>query len=78
MAKRKYNYAVLLVDSGSFVSKVTSDKTAYWKAGEEAKFFSKEIARDIAFGLTFNGSTAVVVEVPSYIYVLRNKGENDG
>ena len=78
---KKYNYAVLHVQSGRFVNRLGENKSCYWEAGEPAKLFSKSVAQDIAYGLTFNGFTSLVVEVPVYVQDLRNKadeGENNG
>ena len=77
MPNKKYDYAVMHVQSGSFVTEIGANKVAYWKAGESAKLFSKEFARDLAYGLTLNGNTALVVEVPVYISDLRNSEEKE-
>lgn len=77
MPNKKYDYAVMHVQSGRFVTEVVANKVAFWKAGEPAKLFPKEFARDLAYGLTLNGNTALVAEVPVYISDLRNADEKE-
>lgn len=48
-----------------------STKTAEWKAGELAMEFSKEYAKDLAFGLCVNGYAAIPMLKADYLE-LRN------
>lgn len=66
MAKTKKKYFVLCCTSegAKFVTKVNwSDKVSEWNVNEEPLAMSKEVAHDIALGLTWNcGFCAYVVE----------------
>ena len=45
----------------------TEPKVAKWDEGKEAKTFSKDYAKDLAFGLCVNGYTAIVMIKPDYL-----------
>lgn len=45
----------------------TEPKVAHWTDDALAKTFSKEYAKDLAFGLCVNGYTAIVMIKPDYL-----------
>ena len=45
----------------------TEPKVAKWDDGKEAMTFSKDYAKDLAFGLCMNGYAAVVMIKPDYL-----------
>ena len=45
----------------------TEPKVAKWDDGKEAMTFSKDYARDLAFGLCINGYPAIVMIKPDYL-----------
>ena len=45
----------------------TEPKVAKWNDGEEAMTFSKDYAKDLAFGLCINGYAAIVMIKPDYL-----------
>lgn len=45
----------------------TEPKVAKWDDGKEAMVFSKDYARDLAFGLCVNGYAAIVMIKPDYL-----------
>ena len=45
----------------------TEPKVAKWNDGEEAMTFSKDYAKDLAFGLCVNGYAAIVMIKPDYL-----------
>ena len=79
MAKEKYGltceykFAVGVYDpykgTLKFVDSVDhSTKTATWKKGEKALAMSKESAIMLQTGLLCNGTTALVIEMPDYMF----------
>ena len=74
MAKKSENYVVGILFNHEdkteikFVTDVNSaNKNAYWKSGEEAMVFSKEYAKDLAFGLCVNGYVAIPMLKADYL-----------
>ena len=45
----------------------TEPKIAHWDDGKEAMIFSKDYAKDLAFGLCVNGYIAIVMIKPDYL-----------
>ena len=45
----------------------TEPKVARWEDGKEAITFSKDYAKDLAFGLCMNGYVAIVMIKPDYL-----------
>ena len=45
----------------------TEPKVAKWEDGKDAMIFSKDYAKDLAFGLCMNGYAAVVMIKPDYL-----------
>ena len=45
----------------------TEPKVAKWDDGKEAMTFSKDYAKDLAFGLCVNGYAAIVMLKPDYL-----------
>ena len=45
----------------------TEPKVAKWDDGKEAMTFSKDYAKDLAFGLCINGYAAIVMIKPDYL-----------
>lgn len=72
MGRYETYVGVIFGDEVRFVTGIPSRNTAEWKAGEPAKKFSEDYAKDIVFGLTFNGYTACVMKFLKGIE-LRNK-----
>lgn len=51
-----------------YVTSVSSEpKVAKWEDGESAMTFSKNYAKDLAFGLTLNGNPALAMLKESYM-----------
>lgn len=87
MAKEKYGltcdykYAVGVFESHrgtlKFVDSVDhSTKTATWKKGAKALPMTKEAAIMLQMGLLCNGTIAMVIEMPDYLFEeLTNKEE---
>ena len=61
-AKFNTYVAVFFGDRVKFVTGVDRN-TASWEAGQPAKKFSEDFAKDIVFGLTLNGYAAAVIKV---------------
>ena len=53
----------------------TEPKIAHWEDGESAITFSKDYAKDLAFGLCMNGYTAIVMIKPDYLTLVNPKSE---
>ena len=65
MYKLKYNWAVMILSSKKYVTKVdNANRMSYWEDDKPAKLMSRKYARELACALSFNGNNAVVVEVP--------------
>lgn len=78
MATKKEVYAVgilLSYEDRTEINYVTSvdnrNKSAEWKSGEFAMEFSKDYAKDLAFGLCMNGYVAIPMLKADYLE-LRN------
>lgn len=67
MANKTY---VALLTGGNDIKWVTGldneTRTAYWKAGEPAKPFTKRLAEDLAAMLRCNGHPAVTISAPNW------------
>ena len=48
----------------------TEPKVAKWDDGKEAMIFSKNYAKDLAFGLCMNGYAAIVMIKPDYLTLI--------
>lgn len=79
MAKEKYGltcnykFAVVVYDTAKgtlkFVDSVDhSTKTATWTAGAKALAMTKEAAIMLQTGLLCNGTNALVIEMPDYMF----------
>lgn len=72
--KAKEEYVVGILSSYKdrteikYVTSVQAEpKVAKWDDGKEAMIFSKDYARDLAFGLCVNGYAAIVMIKPDYL-----------
>ena len=54
----------------------TEPKVAHWEDGKEAMTFSKDYAKDLAFGLCVNGYTAIVIIKPDYLTLVNPESED--
>ena len=55
----------------------TEPKVAKWDDGKEAMTFSKDYAKDLAFGLCVNGYAAIVMIKPGYLTLVNPKAESE-
>lgn len=55
----------------------TEPKVAHWEDGKEAMAFSKDYAKDLAFGLCMNGYAAIVMIKPDYLTLINPKAESE-
>ena len=55
----------------------TEPKVAKWDDGKEAMTFSKDYAKDLAFGLCVNGYTAIVMIKPDYLTLVNPESESE-
>ena len=53
----------------------THPKVAKWEDGKEAMTFSKEYAKDLAFGLCVNGHVAVPILKADYLELVNPESE---
>ena len=53
----------------------TEQKVAKWTDDALAKTFSKDYAKDLAFGLCVNGYTAIVMIKPDYLTLVNPESE---
>ena len=74
MARKAEQYVIGILSSYEdrteikYVTSVqTEPKVAKWDDGKEATTFSKDYAKDIAFGLCVNGYAAIVMIKPDYL-----------
>ena len=74
MARKAEQYVIGILSSYKdrtevkYVTSVqTEPKVAHWKDGKEAMAFSKDYAKDLAFGLCVNGYAAIVMIKPDYL-----------
>ena len=54
----------------------TEPKVAKWDDGKEAMTFSKDYAKDLAFGLCVNGYIAIVMIKPDYLTLVNPESED--
>ena len=54
----------------------TEPKVAKWDDGKEAMTFSKDYAKDLAFGLCVNGYTAIVMIKTDYLTLVNPESED--
>ena len=55
----------------------TEPKVAKWTDDALAKTFSKDYAKDLAFGLCVNGYTAIVMIKPDYLTLVNPESEEN-
>ena len=55
----------------------TEPKVSHWEDGKEAMAFSKDYAKDLAFGLCVNGYTAIVMIKPNYLTLVNPESEDE-
>ena len=74
MARKAEQYVIGILSSYEdrteikYVTSVqTEPKVAKWDDGKEAMTFSKDYAKDLAFGLCMNGYPAIVMIKPDYL-----------
>ena len=74
MAKKAEQYVVGILfptkteTTNKYVTSIqTEPKVAKWDDGKEAMTFSKDYAKDLAFGLCINGYAAIVMIKPDYL-----------
>jgi len=61
-----------------YVTSISSkSKVAKWEDGKEAMSFSKEYAKDLAWGLTLNGNPAIAMLKESYLHLENPKIESE-
>ena len=53
----------------------TEPKVAHWEDGKEAMTFSKDYAKDLAFGLCVNGYAAIVMIEQNYLSLVNPESE---
>ena len=54
----------------------TEPKVAKWDDGKEAMVFSKDYAKDLAFGLCVNGYAAIVMIKPDYLTLVNPESKD--
>ena len=60
-----------------YVTSVSSEpKVAKWDDGKEAMTFSKDYAKDLAFGLCVNGYAAIVMIKSDYLTLVNPESED--
>lgn len=84
MAKKAEQYVVGILfptQTETTIKYVTSvqiePKVAKWDDGESAMIFSKDCAKDIAFGLCVNGYAAVVMIKENYLDLRNPEGKEE-
>ena len=82
MARKSETYVVGILLSTETETKIkyvtsvqTQPKIAKWENGKEAMTFSKEYAKDLAFGLCVNGFAAIVMIKTDYLELKNPEGE---
>lgn len=61
-AKKEYWYVLVFTNEGPiYVTGTGEHHTAYWNKDEKPMYYSKEYAKDMAIGLTWNCYSAVPV-----------------
>ena len=83
MARKVEQYVIGILSSYKdrteikYVTSVqTEPKVAKWEDGKEAMAFSKDYAKDLAFGLCVNGYAAIVMIKPDYLTLVNPESEN--
>lgn len=84
MAKRKEDYVVGILfayEDRTEIKYVTSidtqTKVAHWEAGKEAKIFSKDWAKDLAWALCLNGNAAIPMIKADYLTLQNPKAKEE-
>lgn len=84
MAKKSEQYVIGILLSYKdrteikYVTSVqTETKIAHWEDGESAMAFSKDYAKDLAFGLCMNGYAAIVMIKPDYLTLVNPESEDE-
>ena len=84
MARKAEQYVIGILSSYEdrteikYVTSVqTEPKVAKWDDGKEAMVFSKDYAKDLAFGLCINGYPAIVMIKPDYLTLVNPKAESE-
>lgn len=84
MARKSETYVVGILFSTETETKIkyvtsvqTHPKIAKWENGKEAMTFSKEYAKDLAFGLCVNGHVAVPILKADYLELKNPEGESE-
>ena len=55
----------------------TQTKVAHWEDGKEAKIFSKDWAKDLAWALCLNGNAAIPMIKPNYLDLVNPDKEKE-
>ena len=83
MARKAEQYVIGILSSYEdrteikYVTSIqTEPKVAHWEDGKEAMAFSKDYAKDLAFGLCVNGYTAIVMIKPDYLTLVNPESED--
>lgn len=59
-----YKWAVMILSCKKYVTEVdNASRMSYWEDDKPAKLMQRKYARELAWALSLNGHTAVVVEV---------------
>ena len=84
MARKAEQYVIGILSSYEdrteikYVTSVqTEPKVAKWDDGKEAMEFSKDYAKDLAFGLCVNGYAAIVMIKPDYLTLVNPESEDE-
>ena len=84
MARKAEQYVIGILSSYKdrteikYVTSVqTEPKVSHWEDGKEAKTFSKDYAKDLAFGLCVNGYAAIVMIKPDYLTLVNPESEDN-
>lgn len=82
MARKAEQYVIGILFSTATETKIkyvtsvqTQPKVAKWEDGKEAMTFSKDYAKDVAFGLCVNGHVAVPILKADYLELINPEGE---
>lgn len=61
-----------------YVTKVdNANKMSYWEDGKEAKIFSKDWAKDLAWALCLNGNAAIPMIKADYLDLVNSKAKEE-
>ena len=84
MARKAEQYVIGILSSYKdrtevkYVTSVqTEPKVAKWDDGKEAITFSKDYAKDLAFGLCINGYAAIVMIKTDYLTLVNSESEDE-